>query len=121
MNILKTFQKAREAMIVGALLAWTAPAFAQTGWMRGVKNTSDLAQAGITLVVYIFLLLGLIAFGSAGKALWDMSKGRDEEINVGKKVVLPIIGGAFMVAIWYVGLNSVETLGGSSSDIGRQR
>lgn len=105
---------------VGAMAApfvAVSPAMAQ-GFIQGFQNLNALAQAGIGLLIAIGMLGGL---GFILGGLFNMYKKYDrgnDEITWGKIGVQIGAGGLAMALAW-VGVSVVETLGGNQGDIGR--
>ncbi len=108
---------ARIGMAMGSFLA-ASPVLAQ-GFIRGFQNLGTLAQAGVTLLISIGLLGGLgMILGGCFSAYKKYDRGNDD-VSWGK-IGIQIGAGGFAMALGWVGVNVVETMGGSSSDIGRQ-
>jgi hypothetical protein len=108
---------------VGVMALLPAGAFAQTttsapGWGTAVTNTGelfdDLQVAGLILCT----LVGVIAFITCGFLIWKKSKpehARDVQMS---HIIWAAVAGTFFMSISLIILNSVETIGGSSSNIG---
>jgi hypothetical protein len=111
-------QSARIGAVLGALVG-PAVACAQ-GFIRGMQNMNTLMQAGVALLITIGLLGGLAMILGG---LWAWYKkadgGRGGEDVSYAKIFGQIGAGGLAMALGWVGVNVVETLGGSSSDIGR--
>lgn len=111
----------RNAARIGAVLgAVGMPTLAAAqGFVRGFQNLGTLGQ----LIVGLLVLLGLVGgLGMVLGGLWTMynkynNTGHDEK-SWGK-ISLQICAGGLAMALGWVGSNVVETLGGSTSDIGR--
>lgn len=104
-----------------ALALGCSAALAQTaggGWNNMFTNLITLGRTGATAVTALAFLVGLVAIGYAGKLLWDKGGERGEDIKMGR-IVFTIIGGTILVALGFVASTTVETLGGSASDIGQ--
>lgn len=107
-------------MRLGALfgqLFVVAPVFAQ-GFINGFRNLDTLAQSGIGLLILIGALGGL---GFILGGLFSMYKKYDrgnDDVTWGK-IGLQVGAGGLAMALSWVGVQVVETLGGSQSDIGR--
>lgn len=109
---------ARNALAAAALLGMSAAAMAQgTGWERMFSNLTSLGKTGATAVTALAFLAGLVALAYGGKLLWDKGGERGEDIKMGR-IAFTIIGGTVMLALGWVGTQTVETLGGQASDIG---
>lgn len=89
------------------------------GFVRGMSNLNTLMQVMVGLLITLGLLGGL---GFIMGGLWAAYKKHNErgsdEITWGKIAVQIGVGGLAMALGW-VGVNVVETLGGSPADIGR--
>lgn len=111
-----TRDAARIGLAAGSILG-PCVASAQ-GFITGFQNLGTLAQLGVGLLIAIGLLGGL---GLVMGGLFSMYKkydNRGDDITWGK-VGVQIAAGGLMMALGWVGTNVVETLGGSSSDIGK--
>ena len=111
---------ARHALAGAALLGMSAAALAQgtgTGWERMFSNLTSLGKTGATAVTALAFLAGLVALAYGGKLLWDKGGERGEDIKLGR-IVFTIVGGTVMIALGFVASQTVETLGGQTSDIG---
>jgi len=106
----------RNHLITMAVLAAANPA--RAGWIDGMTNAAQLGNAGKATAIAIFGFIGLCAVGFGGKLLWDKGGERGEDIKV-SRIVFTLVGGAVMMALSYIGLQSIETLGGSAADMGR--
>jgi hypothetical protein len=94
-----------------------APVFAQ-GFINGFRNLDTLAQSGIALLILVGALGGL---GFILGGLFSMYKKYDrgnDDVTWGK-IGLQIAAGGLAMALSWVGVQVVETLGGSQGDIGR--
>lgn len=108
-------QSARLGAAAGLLLA-SAPSIAQ-GFITGFSNMNTLAQKGVALIIVIGMLGGLgMILGGLFSAYKKYDRGNDD-VTWGK-IGMQIIAGGMAMALGWVGTNVVETLGGSSSDIG---
>jgi len=102
--------------IVGQVFV-AAPVFAQ-GFVSGFRNLDTLAQSAIGLLILIGALGGL---GFILGGLFSMYKKYDrgnDDVTWGQ-IGLQIAAGGLAMALSWVGVQVVETLGGSQSDIGR--
>lgn len=102
--------------VVGQLLV-ASPVFAQ-GFVNGFKNLDTLAQSGIGLLILVGALGGL---GFILGGLFSMYKKYDrgnDDVTWGK-IGLQVAAGGLAMALSWVGVQVVETLGGNQSDIGR--
>lgn len=121
MEVMLTADSYKTSARLGAMAApfvACAPAMAQ-GFIRGFQNLNQLTQAGIGLLIAVGMLGGL---GFILGALFSMYKKYDrgnDEITWGKIGVQLGAGGLAMALSW-VGVQVVETLGGGQGDIGRK-
>lgn len=102
------------------LLGAAHGAQAASGWMTAITNTKDLAQAGATAVVAVGALLGLLAYLYGGKLLWDKGQSERGDDIKGSRILWIFVGGSVCLALAYFGVLTLETLGGSASDVGRE-
>jgi hypothetical protein len=110
----------REAMQIGTglgLLLGPTLVFAQ-GFVRGFQNLNTLVQ----LIVGFLILLGLVGglgmiLGGLISAYKKHDRGNDDVSWA--KIAMQMGAGGLAMALGWVGTQVVETLGGSSSDIGR--
>lgn len=106
----------RKVLSVG-LLAAASGARAQ-GLISAGSNVERLVQVGITIIIAVGVLAGL---GFILKGLWDLTsktaRGNDD-ITWGS-ISSKIGGGGLAMALGWLGVQVVETLGGSAGDIGR--
>ena len=119
-EVLMTADSYKTSMRLGAMAGpflASAPVMAQ-GFIQGFQNLNTLAQAGVGLLIIVGMLGGL---GFILGALFSMYKKYDrgnDEITWGKIGVQLGAGGLAMALSW-VGVQVVETLGGNQGDIGR--
>jgi uncharacterized membrane protein YwzB len=106
---------ARYAAILATVVLGNA---AHAGWVDGFRNVGTLAQVAITTLIGLCALAGIGAFAYAGKLLLKKGGDRGDDVEW-SKIGYATVAGVFLVAISWVALQSVETLGGSASDIGR--
>jgi len=102
-------------LLLQPLLA--VPAFAQ-GAERVFQNLNSVTQIGIAFLVAVGVLAGL---GLILGGLFSMYKKYDrgsDDVTWGK-IGMQISAGGLAMALSYVGVLVVETMGGSQSDIGR--
>lgn len=102
--------------VAGQILV-VSPVFAQ-GFVNGFRNLDTLAQSGIALLILVGALGGL---GFILGGLFSMYKKYDrgnDDVTWGK-IGLQIGAGGLAMALSWVGVQVVETLGGSQGDIGR--
>lgn len=103
--------------LIGGQLLVVAPAFAQ-GFVNGFRNLNTLTQAGIGLLILIGALGGLGFILGGLMAMYKKYDRGNDDVSWGK-IGLQIAAGGLAMALSWVGVQVVETLGGSQSDIGR--
>jgi hypothetical protein len=109
-------QSARIGLIAGAVLG-VSGASAQ-GFIQGMQNMNTLMQGAVAVLITIGLVGGL---GAILGGLWSAYKKHDrgnDDVSWAK-IGMQIGAGGMMMALGWVGVNVVSTLGGSSSDIGK--
>lgn len=114
----KEMQSAARIGLAAGMVLGFSPAWAQ-GFIRGFENLNTLSQVGTTLLISLGLLGGLgMILGGCFSAYKKYDRGNDD-VTWGK-IGMQIAAGGSAMALGWVGVNVVETLGGSQSDIGRQ-
>jgi len=108
-------RQARAAVVLALVLGAGG---ANAGWIDAVRNITTLMQGGAVALTAICGVAGIAAFAYAGKLLWKKGGDRGDDVEM-SKVGWAMVAGVFLVAIAWVALQSVETLGGSAGDIGR--
>lgn len=106
---------ALSAVATGLLLTSGA---ANAAWTTAFTNLTALTQQGATLIVGLCALGGVGAFAYAGKQLLKKSGDRGDDVEWGK-IGYAVVAGVFLVAVAFVALQSVETMGGGAGDMGR--
>ena len=91
---------------------------AHAAWGTAVTNITTLTQGLVTAVVALCALAGVGAFAFAGKQLLKKSGDRGDDVEWAK-IGYAVLAGVFLVAVAYVALQSVETMGGSAGDVGK--
>jgi hypothetical protein len=110
----------KEAAQIGAglgLLLGPTMVSAQ-GFIRGFQNMNTLMQLGIGFIILVGLLGGL-GMVLGGVVSWYKKYDRGNDDVSYAKIASQIAAGGLGMALGWVGTQVVETLGGSSSDIGR--
>jgi hypothetical protein len=108
-------QSMRLGAAVGAPMA-SMPAMAAL--TTGFANLNSLAQLGISLMIALGMLGGLgFVLGACVSLFKKYDRGNDD-ITWGK-IGMQFFAGGLGMALSWVGIQIVETLGGSASDIGR--
>lgn len=109
-------QSARLGAMSGTVLA-AAPVMAQ-GFIRGFQNMNQLMQLVVGFIVLIGLVGGLgMVLGGLVSAYKKYDRGNDDISWA--KICMQVGAGGFAMALGWVGIQVVETLGGSASDIGK--
>lgn len=88
------------------------------GWITAVNNVTTLGTGTGRAITAVCFALGLAAIGYGGKLMWDKGGERGEDIKIGR-IIFTIVGGTVLVALGFFAEQTVGTLGGSTSDIGR--
>lgn len=94
-----------------------APAFAQ-GAIGVASNLTRFMQAAVMLLVAVGVLAGLGVIVMAIMQMVKKGDQRGEDITWGS-IGLKFVGGAFLLALSWVGTMVLETLGGNAGNIGR--
>lgn len=118
-QVLATRGSYASAMKLGlrpALLLMCSPAFAQ-GFIDGFKNLGDLTKLGIALLISVGVLVGVGLILGALVAMYKKERRGQDDITW-SQIALQIAAGGLSMALSWVGVQVVETLGGSASDIG---
>ena len=105
----------RVGLGLAASMLSAAPALAD--WTTAANNLIGLSKLGGELVVWASFTIGLAAVAYGGYNLWrkgDERHGADIKVS---HIFFPMLGGAVLMAISMIALMTVQTLGGSSSDI----
>jgi len=114
----------RGASLMVALAGAGGAALAQTpgtgsGWNALFANLITIGKTGATAVTALAFLIGLVAIGYGGKLLWDKGGERGEDIKMGR-IIFTIVGGTILVALGFIAATTVETMGGSATQIGTE-
>lgn len=121
LEVFATVHSYNQAFRLGACaspLFAMSPALAQ-GFINGFQNLNTLAQAAIGLLILLGVLGGLGFILGACFSLYKKYDRGNDDIGWGKIGIQLAAGGLGMALSW-VGVQIVETLGGSEADIGRQ-
>lgn len=81
-----------------------------------IEGWQEAAVAAVSLLVWVFLMIGVAAVGWGCKLLYDKSNDR-ADVKTGH-ILWSLLGGALMCALWFVVEVLVTTSGGDSSNIG---
>lgn len=114
LNQLKTGQFARVLAIAALAIGATS---ANAAWDQGVTNVTNLAQLLVIALTGLCALAGVGAFAFAGKQLLKKAGDRGDDVEW-SKIGYAVLAGVFLIAIAWVALQSVETLGGGQGNIG---
>lgn len=112
----------RGAALTVALLGASGAVLAQgtgSGWNALFANLITIGKTGATAVTALAFLIGLVAIGYGGKLLWDKGGERGEDIKMGR-IIFTIVGGTILVALGFIAATTVETMGGSATQIGTE-
>ncbi len=110
----------RDALFYGRIagvVVMTGSAVAQ-GFIAGFTNLKTLADLGVGLLIILGLLGGLGMVLGGLVSAWKKYDSRNDDITW-SKIGLQICAGGFAMALGWVGMQVVETLGGSAGDIGK--
>lgn len=121
LEVFATVHSYNQAFRLGACASpflVVTPVLAQ-GFVNGFKNLNTLAQSAIGLLILIGVLGGLGFILGACFSLYKKYDRGNDDIGWGK-IGLQLAAGGLGMALSWVGVQIVETLGGSESDIGRQ-
>lgn len=106
-----------RAMIAVMILVVSNEALAQGG-VGIASNTTRFIQALVTLMIAVGVLAGLGVIVMAIMQMIKKGDQRGEDITWGS-IALKFVGGAFLLALSWVGTMVLETLGGNAGNIGR--
>lgn len=114
-------QNIRNAAATLATMFLCGAAMAQSsgGWTKSVNNIGDLGQAIVNTLIILCGVGGVAAFAFAGKQLMKKAGDRGDDVEWAK-IGYSTLAGVFLIAIAWVALNSVQTLGADESAIGKQ-
>lgn len=122
---MKYFLKIRYALstafifiLHGAAHSQALPPVTGGGWITASNNVKSLGDSLVIAMVVLCAVGGVGAIAFAGKLLLKKAGERGEDVEM-SKVGYAILGGAFLLSVSYIASTSVETLGGSSADIGK--
>lgn len=120
-NVKHQGANARKALVLGLALALASGNAFAASWTSVLQgNVSPLMDSIVTILVAIGVVGGLGAFLYGGKLWWDKANNRSGDEVKAMSIVYSMVAGAFMMALAFVGSTTVETLGGSASDIGKK-
>jgi hypothetical protein len=106
-----------RAMIAVMVFVCSNEAIAQGG-VGIASNTTRFIQALVTLLIAVGVLAGLGVILMAIMQMVKKGDQRGEDITWGS-IALKFLGGAFLLALSWVGTMVLETLGGNAGNIGR--
>lgn len=109
-------------LVAGLSLVLVADmAFAQSGgtggWATAFGNLTTLAKIGMGTVIAAFGFGGLASLGYGLNLLLKKGGDRGDDIEW-KRIAYTMIAGSLMLALGWVAVQTVLTLGGSQGDIG---
>ena len=114
---MKSMQCVKLAVLSTALLM-VGNAFA-AGWTNVLDgNIRQLGQSLIGVLIMAGVVGGIAAILYGGKLWWDKANNRTGDDVKAMSIVFSMVAGAFMLALSFVAVTTVETLGGSQSDVG---
>lgn len=112
----KTNNQAKTAVALAFIFLAVSPS--QAAWSTAVGNGKLLTQGLVTLLTGLCALAGVGAFAFAGKQLLKKGGDRGDDIEW-SKIGYAVLAGVFLIAVAWVALQSVETMGGAGSDMGK--
>ena len=92
--------------------------FAAEGWLKAANNITALGNAAVIAITVLCAAGGVGAIGYAGKLLMKKAGDRGDDVEWGK-IGFAVLAGAFLLSVSFIATTTVETLGGSTSEIGR--
>ena len=101
-----------SALILASI---ASPAFA-AGWIDAANRIKELGDAVIVTITVLCGAGGVGAIGYAGKLLMKKSGDRGDDVEW-SKIGYAVLAGAFLLSVAFVAVTTVETLGGSSSNV----
>lgn len=105
--------------VVSVLFAASAYAQSSGGWTGSVNKIGEFGQAVINALIILCAVGGVGAFAYAGKLLLKKGGDRGDDVEW-SKIGYSALAGVFLMAISWVALNSIETMGGGEGDIGKK-
>lgn len=110
----------RDALVYGRVagIALVAGSTFAQGFIQGFTNLKTLANLGVGLLIVIGLLGGLGMVLGGLVSAWKKYDSRNDDITW-SRIALQIAAGGFAMALGWVGIQVVETLGGSAGDVGK--
>lgn len=109
----------KVSVLVGAILMSISGTAHAAGFLDMFRNLTDLAYGIAVFMTAAGFVGGIGAFLYAGKLLLDKAGQNGEQVEV-TRIVWSVIGGSVLVAIGFIAMKGVETLGGSASNVGQQ-
>lgn len=120
MNKTESISPTRAALAVFTLYATLYGAAAQAaGFIDTFKSIEGVVKAALTLFVWSCLLVGAIAFAKGILLMKEKGGSRGEDVKM-SSIMWCIGGGLGLIVIWFIIIMTVESVGGSKSDIGKQ-
>lgn len=119
MKIAKKLAKI-AVLVVATTAALSANAQTQgIGWTKMMNNVGDFSMSGTTALIFLCALGGVGAIGYMGKLLLKKGGDRGDDVEW-SKVGYAALGGAVLLSVSLVAATTIETMGGSASDIGKK-
>jgi len=87
------------------------------GWVTAFTNLGTLAKVGVGMVLAMFVFGGVATLGYSVTLLLKKGGDRGDDIEW-KRIGYSMIAGALMLALGWVAVQTVLTLGGNAGDIG---
>jgi hypothetical protein len=112
-------RSSRAVKVLGAvtLVATAGSVSAATGWSNAAGNITEFGTALVTSITVLCAAGGVGAIGYAGKLLMKKSGDQGEQVEW-SKIGYATLAGAFLLSVSFIASTTVETLGGTSADIG---
>ncbi len=118
MSIKKKSMQCVKLAVLSTALLMVGNAFA-AGWTNVLDgNIRQLGQSLIGVLIMAGVVGGIAAILYGGKLWWDKANNRTGDDVKAMSIVFSMVAGAFMLALSFVAVTTVETLGGSQSDVG---
>ena len=118
MSIKKKSMQCVKLAVLSTALLMVGNAFA-AGWTNVLDgNIRQLGQSVIGVLIMAGVVGGIAAILYGGKLWWDKANNRTGDDVKAMSIVFSMVAGAFMLALSFVAVTTVETLGGSQSDVG---
>lgn len=111
----KLVDKASKYALASGFLAFTAPAFAEGTGVSGILSSGETLIADIVdFIMKLAVLMGVGGILYGLKLIMDKSNDRENVKN--SHIAFSLVGGAFLVVLWFVVKALAESAG--STEIG---